>query len=85
MNATPSNSPLAALDDDDRPITSQLFFDDALSNEVHSQVAYASKGKHDVQNANDNIYQQTQGLTLLAPTKDGDGYAATFEIAIQTA
>ena len=64
--------------------TSQLFFDDAFSDTVFSQGPYASKGQRNVLNANDGIYQQTQGLTLLAPTTDGDGYAATFEIAIQT-
>jgi protocatechuate 3,4-dioxygenase beta subunit len=64
--------------------TSQLFFDDSLSDRVFSQGPYASKGQRDVLNSNDGIYQQTQGLTLLAPKKDGDGYVATFEIAIQT-
>jgi protocatechuate 3,4-dioxygenase beta subunit len=64
---------------------SQPFFDDSLSDEIYSQGVCASKGPHDVQNADDNIYQGTQGLTLLTPAKDGDGYAATFEIAIQTA
>jgi protocatechuate 3,4-dioxygenase beta subunit len=64
--------------------TSQLFFDDALSDKVYSSGAYASKGKHDVQNAADSIYQQSQGMTLLNVTPDGDGYKATFEIAIQT-
>jgi protocatechuate 3,4-dioxygenase beta subunit len=64
--------------------TSQLFFDDAFSDQVFSQDPYASKGQRNVLNANDGIYQQTQGLTLLAPNADGDGYAATFEIAIQT-
>lgn len=64
--------------------TSQLFFDDAFSDQIYSQGAYAAHGAHDVQNANDGIYQQTQGLTLLSATKDGDGYRATFEIAIQT-
>ena len=64
--------------------TSQLFFDDAFSDQIYSQGVYAAHGAHDVQNANDSIYRETQGLTLLSPTKDGDGYAATFEIAIQT-
>lgn len=64
--------------------TSQLFFDDNLSEQVYSQGVYASKGIQDVRNEDDGIYGQTQGLTLLAPTRDGDGYAATFEIAIQT-
>ena len=64
--------------------TSQLFFDDTLSDQVYGQGAYAAKGRHDVQNANDGIYRQSQGMTLLDVAKDGDGYKATFEIAIQT-
>ena len=34
-------------------------------------------------NATDGIYQQSQGMTLLDVAADGDGYKATFEIAIQ--
>jgi protocatechuate 3,4-dioxygenase beta subunit len=64
--------------------TSQLFFDDTLNDQVFSQGAYASKGKPDVQNAADGIYQQSQGMTILKPVKDGDGYKATFELAMQT-
>ena len=64
--------------------TSQLFFDDAFSDQVYATGAYAAKGKPDVQNANDGIYQQSQGMTLLAVAKDGDGYKATFEVAIKT-
>ena len=65
--------------------TSQLFFDDALNDQVFSQGVYASKGKPDVPNASDGIYQQSQGMTLLKTVKDGDGYKATFEIAMKTA
>ena len=64
--------------------TSQLFFDDALNANVYSQGVYAAKGAPDVKNASDGIYQQSQGMTLLNVQPDGDGYAATFEIAIQT-
>ena len=64
--------------------TSQLFFDDAFSDGVYSSGVYASKGAHDVQNADDGIFQQSQGMTLLDVVKDGDGYAATFEVAVQT-
>ena len=63
--------------------TSQLFFDDALSARVYSSGVYASKGTPDQPNASDGIYQQSQGTTLLDVAKDGDGYRATFEIAIQ--
>ena len=64
--------------------TSQLFFDDAFSDQIYSQGVYASKGAHDVKNAADSIYQQSQGKTLLSVAKDGDGYKTTFELAIQT-
>jgi protocatechuate 3,4-dioxygenase beta subunit len=64
--------------------TSQLFFDDALSAQVYSSGVYASKGTPDQPNASDGIYQQSQGMTLLDVAKDGHGYRATFEIAIQS-
>jgi protocatechuate 3,4-dioxygenase beta subunit len=63
--------------------TSQLFFDDALNDQVFSQGAYASKGKPDTRNASDSIYGQSQGITLLKVSPDGNGYKATFEIAIK--
>jgi protocatechuate 3,4-dioxygenase beta subunit len=63
--------------------TSQLFFDDALSTEVYASGAYASKGAPDQPTASDGIYQQSEGMTLLDVARDGDGYKATFEIAIQ--
>lgn len=60
--------------------TSQLFFDDTLSQQVFSDAAYASKGSMpDVLNSTDNIYQE---LLLLTTTKTSDGYAATFPIGI---
>jgi protocatechuate 3,4-dioxygenase beta subunit len=63
--------------------TSQLFFDDALSDEVFTQGAYAEKGPNrDVRNANDSIYQESEGETLLELVEDGDGYATTIEIGV---
>ena len=63
--------------------TSQPFFDDALSAQVYSSGVYASKGTPDQPNASDGIYQQSQGMTLLNVAKDGDGYKAAFELAVQ--
>src|SRR6476659_4100741 len=64
--------------------TSQLFFDDTFSAGVYATGVYAAKGPQDVKNANDQIYNQSQGMTLLDVAKDGDGYKATFEVAIKT-
>ena len=65
--------------------TSQLFFDEAVNSAVFAQGVYAAKGNADVPNASDGIFQQSQGMTLLTPTPDGDGYAATFELAVNAA
>ena len=63
--------------------TSQLFFDDAFSKQVYANGVYAQKGAPDVPNASDQIYNQSGGQTLLAVTQEGDGYKATFPIAVK--
>jgi protocatechuate 3,4-dioxygenase beta subunit len=65
-----------------REFTSQLFFDDSLSDQVLSQAPYASKGQRDTLNSNDNIYDDQLLLTV---TQTDQGYAATFDIGLQTA
>jgi protocatechuate 3,4-dioxygenase beta subunit len=63
--------------------TSQLFFDDALNQQVFATGVYAAKGQPDQPNASDGIFNQSGGATLLDVTQDGDTYKTTFEIAIQ--
>ncbi len=63
--------------------TSQLFFDDELSRTVYATGVYAQKGPQDQPNESDQIFNQSGGATLLAVTQDGDGYLATFPIAVQ--
>jgi protocatechuate 3,4-dioxygenase beta subunit len=62
--------------------TSQLFFDDALSDAVFTQQLYASKGERDTRNTNDGIFQGGGDELLLEIFEDGDGYAATIEVGI---
>jgi protocatechuate 3,4-dioxygenase beta subunit len=72
--------------DDGREFTSQWFFDDALSDTVQAQGAYASKGVAGrLQNSGDNIYQGTNGLLTLDIASSGNGYAASFDIGVRTA
>lgn len=40
----------------DYQFTSQFFFDDALTDQVHALEPYASKGQRDTRNSNDNIF-----------------------------
>ena len=64
--------------------TSQLFFDDAFTDRVYLQPPYAGRGSRKVLNANDGIYQRSGGSQLVLAVKEaGDGYAATFDVAVQ--
>ena len=60
--------------------TSQLFFDDALTDQVFTQEPYASKGQRNTLNSNDNIYEE---LLLLPTTPADQGYASVFDIGLQ--
>jgi protocatechuate 3,4-dioxygenase beta subunit len=64
--------------------TSQLYFDDALTDEVHSQGPYAEKGERDQRNSSDGIFRGGGDQLLLQLTEDGESYAATFDIALDT-
>jgi protocatechuate 3,4-dioxygenase beta subunit len=63
--------------------TSQLFFDDEFSKGVYATGVYAQNGPQDQPNASDQIFGQSGGATLLSVTQEGDGYRATFPIAVQ--
>lgn len=65
--------------------TSQLYFEDTITDQVHAQSPYATKGQRTVRNTQDRIFQDGGNQLLLSPTKTNQGYAATFEVALQTA
>jgi protocatechuate 3,4-dioxygenase beta subunit len=62
--------------------TSQLFFDDALSDQVFAVAPYAATGQQRTRNGQDGIYTD-QMLLNVAPA--ADGYATTFDMAMQPA
>ena len=65
--------------------TSQLYFDDALTDIVHAGQPYAAKGQRTLRNAGDGIFASGGDQLLLAVTPDGGGgYAATFDVGIDT-
>lgn len=63
--------------------TSQMYFDDGLSNRVYADVPYATKGKRTARNQDDRIFRRGGDQLMLAPTATADGYAATFAISLQ--
>jgi protocatechuate 3,4-dioxygenase beta subunit len=63
--------------------TSQLYFDEALTDKVHAKEPYSSKGRRVTTNETDGIYKNGgRQLTLQLRESDG-GYAGTFELALK--
>jgi protocatechuate 3,4-dioxygenase beta subunit len=68
--------------DQSREFTSQLFFDDAFTDQVYTQEPYASRGPRNTLNSTDRIYDDR---LLLAVAQTDRGYAATLAIGMEMA
>ena len=63
--------------------TSQLCFDDALTDQVYTQAPYNTKPARGTRNNNDQIYQSAGTAILLSVTPDGQGgYTSTFDLGL---
>jgi protocatechuate 3,4-dioxygenase beta subunit len=65
--------------------TSQLYFDDPISDAVFSGEPYAARGPRAVKNSDDRIYRRGGDQLLLSLAKSGAGYKGTFDIGLQLA
>jgi protocatechuate 3,4-dioxygenase beta subunit len=63
--------------------TSQLFFDDGLTDQVHAQPPYATRGQSRLRNARDGIYRNAGAQLTLAVAPAASGYAGSFDLALQ--
>jgi protocatechuate 3,4-dioxygenase beta subunit len=63
--------------------TSQLFFDDSLTDQVYAQLPYSQKGQRNLRNAGDSIYQNGGSQLLLKVSTGKDGYSAVFDIGLK--
>lgn len=63
--------------------TSQLYFDDAITDRVHAQEPYAGQGQRTVRNDRDGIFRSGGTQLLLPLTQSDSGYTATFNIGLQ--
>ena len=79
---TPAEAALAGDQTKAYEFTSQLFFDDAFTDSVFTRQPYAAKGKRDLRNSDDGIFQQSGGALTLNVAQSGDGYAGTFDVGL---
>lgn len=61
-------------------LTTQLYFDDAVSDAVYATAPYNQRGRRSTRNTNDNISRGGPKLNL---TKDGDGYRGALTIGVR--
>ena len=62
--------------------TSQLYFPDELTDRVHTDLPYSSKGRRRVRNQHDFIFRNGGEQLLLNPSATNGSYAATFPIGL---
>lgn len=63
--------------------TSQLCFDDSLTDQVYTLAPYNTKSARGTRNSNDNIYQSAGSAVLLSLTSDGQGgYTSSYDIGL---
>ena len=67
-----------------REFTSQLYFDESVTAQVFKQAPYNAKSGRRTMNDGDFIFRRDGKQLLLTPTKNSPGYAATFDIGLQT-
>jgi protocatechuate 3,4-dioxygenase beta subunit len=68
--------------------TSQIFFDDAVTDAVYKQAPYSSRPSRDTRNQSDMVYTSNNNsgaLLLAALTPTSAGYAAAFAVGLNIA
>jgi protocatechuate 3,4-dioxygenase beta subunit len=64
--------------------TSQIYFDEAVNDKVFTQPRYATKGER-MRNGRDGIFRRGGAALILPVTEVGNGYAGTFDVALEIA
>lgn len=63
--------------------TSQLYFNDSVTDQVHAQPPYAPKGQRTLRNDRDSIYRSGGDQLMLQLIQEAQGHAATFAVGLQ--
>lgn len=63
--------------------TSQLYFDESITDQVHDAAPYKSRGRRSTTNDADFIFRRGGKQLMPLITKDAQGYTARFDIGLQ--
>lgn len=63
--------------------TSQLYFDEAVTDQIFKQAPYNGKDGRRTMNNGDSIFRRDGKELLLVPAKTPQGYSATFDIGLR--
>jgi protocatechuate 3,4-dioxygenase beta subunit len=63
--------------------TSQMFFDDGLTDTVYTQAPYNGRGRRNILNSTDGIYRGGGSQLLFPLSASGGGYSGTFNVGVR--
>jgi protocatechuate 3,4-dioxygenase beta subunit len=63
--------------------TSQLYFDDAVTDRAHVHAPYDDRGRRRVRNERDSLFRDGGDRLLLRLTESAHGYAGSFHVGLQ--
>jgi protocatechuate 3,4-dioxygenase beta subunit len=66
----------------DSDFTSQLYFDDVVTDEVMLRAPYDARGPRSTLNSGDGIFLSGGSDLVLVAEPEGDGYVATFDVGV---
>jgi len=64
-------------------ITSQLYFDEAVTDRIHARAPYSVHGKRTQRNREDGLFRRSGSRLMLALAESGAGYAGEFHAGLK--
>ena len=64
-------------------MTSQLYFDEAVTDRVLARAPYSTHGKRTQRNSEDGLFRRNGSRLMLALTEAGPGYAGEFHVGLK--
>ena len=64
-------------------ITSQLYFDEAVTDRIHARAPYSVHGKRTQRNSEDGLYRRNGNRLMLALSESAPGYAGEFHVGLK--